>query len=163
MGLQLRVRDPRGPPGTADRDVGVRQGVVDVTAKALVHRRDHVARRVGDAVFERPVRMQQRRARRPCLLRIEHRGQHLVLDHDAAGRVLRGRERVGDHGGDPLSDEADDRVEHEGVVGVVGPDLVARGGKPRRRDIEMREDHFDAGHLLGGLGIDCHDPGVCMG
>ena len=60
-------------------------------------------------------------------LRVEHRGQHLVLDDDSAAALLGGSDRVGEHGDHPLADEAHDVVEDVGVVGVDEVVGVDRG------------------------------------
>ena len=74
-----------------------------------------------------------RRARCHRLLGIEHRGEHLVIDHEPPAAFLRGGLAVGDDGGDPLADKAHDIVEDDGVGGIVLVALMACGGEPAAR------------------------------
>ncbi len=62
------------------------------------------------------------------LLRIEDRGQHLVLHDDLAAALFGGTDGVGEHRHHPLAGEPHDVVEDVGVVGVdqmVGVDRRA--------------------------------------
>ena len=61
-----------------------------------------------------------RRARRHRRLGIEHGGKHLVVDDEAPAAFLRRGLAVGDHRGDALAGKADDVVEDDRVVGIVG-------------------------------------------
>ena len=97
--------------------------------------------------------VQDRRAGLHGDLRIEHRGQKLVLDLEQAAGFFRRGLGLGDAGSDPLADEAHDIVEHIGVVGVDQMILV------RRRRVELarhvlpgeHRDHARHGHCLVAL------------
>ena len=75
----------------------------------------------------RLVAVDHRRARRDRLLGIDHRRQDFVVDLEPPAAFLGGGLGLGDHGGDLLPDEADDVVEHAGVVRIHPVPLVPRG------------------------------------
>ncbi len=115
------------------------EAVLDVAELAVNVDIDVVAE--GDALL-----VQDRRARRHGRFRIEHGGQQLVLDLEQAAAFLRGALGLGHHGGDPLADEADDVVEHVGVVGIDQVILVRRRRVELARHVLPGEDGDDAGH-----------------
>ena len=81
--------------------------------------RDDVARGVGDP--RAPVLVvDDGRAGRHRLLRVDDRGQHLVVHLDTPAALLGGRLAVRDHGRDPLADVPDDVVQDPGI-GRVPP------------------------------------------
>ena len=95
----------------------------------------------GDALF-----VQERRARLHRRFRVEHRRQELVVDLEQAAGRFGGGFGFRDDGGDPLADEADDVVEHVGVVGIDEVILVGGGRVEPARHVLPGEDGDDAGH-----------------
>ena len=94
------------------------------------------------------------------LLRVEDRGQHLVVDLDLAAALLGGAHRVGQHGDHSLADETHDVVEHVGVVGVDQVVGVDRGAVPLPRHVFPRVHPMHAGHRQRGRLVDRHDAGM---
>ncbi len=117
--LQMHVLRARGRIGHLVDGVGLGEALLDAAELAVNVDIDVVA--IGDALF-----VQDRRARLHGGFGIEHRRQKLVLDLEQAAGFFRGGFGFGDHGGDPLADEADDIVEHVGVVGIDQMILVGR-------------------------------------
>ena len=65
---------------------------------------------------------------------IDHRRKDVVVDLEAAAAFFGGSLGLRDHGRHLLPDEADDIVEHAGIVRVHPGLLVTRGGEqPVRR------------------------------
>ena len=85
-----------------------------------------------DVVSNRPTLfvVQDRRARRHRRFRVEHCRQDLVVDLEQAAGGFRGAFGFGHDGRHALADEADDIVEHVGVVGVDEV-ILMRGGASR--------------------------------
>ena len=73
-------------------------------------------------------------------------GQQLVLDLEQPAGFLGGGLGLGDHGGDPLADEAHDIVEHIGVVGIDQMILMRRRGVELARHVLPGEHGDHAGH-----------------
>ena len=96
------------------------------------------------------------------VLRGEHRVQQLVLHLQRPDAGFRRGHGLGDDGGDPLPDEPHHVVEHPGVVGIVGVQLVLRGGKQLRGCVFVGEDRLDAGNCQRVRGIDGQHAGVGM-
>ena len=115
MGFQRGMLDPLGGEGAFIGHGGLRQRRGDVAEFAMGFG-DDVARRVGDAMLRRLVGVDHGRARRDRLRGIDHGGQDLVFDLEPAAAFLGRGFGLGDDGGDLLADEADDVVEHAGVV-----------------------------------------------
>ena len=134
MGFERRVLDALGGEGALIGDGGLRQRGRDVAIFTMLFG-DDVAPRIGDAVFRRLVAVNDRCARCDRQRRIEHRRQDLVVDLEAAAALFGGGFGLRDDSGDLLPDEADDVVEHAGVVGVHPvPSRAARSrtGGPAR-------------------------------
>ena len=130
-GLDVAVR-----PASVGAEVG--QG------RALrVHERARVLR--GVVVDERSVRRER-------LGDVEDGGQLLVLDLDERERLVRRVRRLRGDGGDALADEAHLVDGEDGQVAHEAPDPVGA--------LRAGEDGTDAGHALGGGGVDAHDAGV---
>ncbi len=70
--------------------------------------------------------VQDRRARLHRNFWIEHRRQELVFHLEQAAGGFRGALGIGHDGGDPLADEADNIVEHVGIVGIHEMILMGR-------------------------------------
>ncbi len=88
--------------------------------------------------------------------------QQLVLDLEQAAGFLRGALGFGHHGGDPLTDEAHDIVEHVGVVGVDQMILMGRGRVEFARHVLPGEDRHHAGHGKGLVALDGFDARMGM-
>ncbi|MGX1424150.1 hypothetical protein AB7M59_004585 [Bradyrhizobium elkanii] len=140
---------------------GVGEGFLDLGGIAIAHRGHDVVGRL---------RPDRRRARLDRLDRIDHRGQHLVIDLDRLSRGLRQHPRGRDHGRDALarvthhlmSQQAPRRHGHRRAVGPL-EDRKRR----QRADIVLDEvgagiNGLDAGHLQRRLGVDRLDVGVCV-
>ena len=95
--------------------------------------------RFGDALV-----VQDRRARLHGRSGSNTGGQDLVLDLEQPAGRLRGALGLGDHGGDALADEADDVVEHVGVVGIDEMVLVGGRAVEPPRDVLPGEDRDHA-------------------
>jgi hypothetical protein len=129
---------------------------------AIAHRRDDVVGRL---------RPHHRRARLCGLDRVDHRGQHLVIDHDRLGRVLRQHARARDHGRDRLAGKAHHLVReqtarrHRHRLAVLSlEDRKRRDGADIVGDqVCAGIDRLDTRHLAGCLGINRNDFGVGMG
>ena len=154
------VLDALGDVGPLVDEVGFHEALVDI-ADMAVELGDDIAGGVLDARF-RTLVVNHRRARCHRLLGVEHRGQHLVIDHEPPAAFLRGGLAVGDDGGDPLADEAHDIVENDGVGGIVLVALVACGGEPSHRRVfpgDDRDDSLDRERVLladrqdAGMGV----------
>ncbi len=94
----------------------------------------------------RLVGMNDRRAMRDGGRGIEHRGQDVVDDIDAAAGFLRDRFAVRDHGGDLLADETHGVVEDPCILGIHCIDLVARRREQYGRRIRMGQHRMHARH-----------------
>ena len=135
--------------------MGAREGGVDVAVRERDRRRHVVA----------PVGVDQRRAGRQRLLRIDDGGKRLV-GHDDGGRGVRRLVRIGgDHDRHRLAGEADDAVGQRGLA--VG--LDRRRGDRRRRQraaelgkVGQREDAGHARVLAGAAGIERDEACVRM-
>ncbi len=123
--------------------VGLREANFDI-ANAAVHFPHDIVLRIENARFLRVLVVDHRRARRHGLFRIEHRRQGFVIDLDLAAGFLGGGFALGHHGGDPLADEAHDRIQHHGVVGIDQADFMARSRKRGFGRVLMREHRDDA-------------------
>ena len=111
MRLQMHLLRPRGRIGHIMHGVGLGEALRDIAEFAMNVDIDVVA--IGNAFL-----VQDRRPGFHGELRIEDRRQQLIVDlEQAAGLLCRGL-GFGHHGGDPLADEADDVVEHVGVVWI---------------------------------------------
>ena len=127
MGLQVRVLHPLGDVGPLVDNVGFRKAGVDIADMAVQFAGD-VALRIVDARL-RALVVDHWRAGPHRLFRIEHSGQQFVIDGELATAFFRRRLAVRDHRRDALPDEADDAVEHGGIVRIAAFVLV-----PRRRE-----------------------------
>ena len=142
---RARVLDPLGGERALVGDGGLRQRGGDIAVFAVGFRHD-VALRVGDPLLRRLVAVNEGRARRDRLRRIDHRRQNIVVDLEAAAAFLGGGLGLRDHGGDLLSDEADDIVEHAGVVRVHPGLFVPRGGEQAVRRVFEGQHRMHAGN-----------------
>ena len=131
MGLQRGVLDTLGREGALIGDGGLRRARPRRRRTRHAFPRRCCAAASATRFAVRLVGMDDRRARRDRLLGIEHRRQDLVVDLEPAAAFLGGGFGLGDDGGDLLPDEADDVVEHAGVVGVHPVLLVPRGREQR--------------------------------
>ena len=107
--------------------------------------------------------VQDRRAGLHGGFRVEHRWQELILHLEQAARFLRDALGLGHHGGDPLTDEADDIVEHVSVVGVDQVILMGRGRVEFARHVLPGEDRHHAGDGKGLVALDRLDARMGMG
>ena len=95
--LHLRRGDALGAERLGDDERGRGEGRLDRRAVAELRLHGEIA---GDGV------MDERRARRERRERVGDGGQHVVMDDDALGRVLRRRRGLGDHHRHGLADMA---------------------------------------------------------
>ena len=146
MGFQRGMLDPLGRKRSlvGDRGLGKCAGDIAVFAVALRH---DIALRVGHPLLSRLVAVDQGRAGCNRLRRIGHRGQDVVIDCEAAAAFFRRCFSLRDHGGDPLSDEADDIVQHAGIVGVHPGPLVPRGGEQAIRRVLEGQHRLHASNV----------------
>ena len=95
-------------------------------------------------------------------------GQVIVVDFDRLQRVLGLFQRVGDHGGDGLADEANG-VDGQGRAQRGGAGRAVRALEDRRQrqrlhasgdQIRARQHDVNARHRHGGRGVDRDDTGV---
>ena len=94
------------------------------------------------------------------VLRGEHGRQLFVFHADGADASFGRGHRFGHDGGNPLPAEPHHGVQHPGVVGVVGVELVLGAGKQQGGSVLMRQNGHDA---RGGQGrglVDGQHPGV---
>ncbi len=124
--------------------------------------RHDVAPRVGDALFRRLVDVKQRRAWCDRLRRIDHRRQDVVIDLEPTAAFFSCCLGFSNHGGDLLSDEAHDIVEHAGVVRIHPGFFVPRGGEQAVRRVFVGQDRMHAGHGQRRGLVDRDDLGVRM-
>ena len=153
--LQMHVLRPRGRIGHLVDGVGFGKTLLDAAELAVNVDIDIVAK--GDALF-----VQDRRARLHGDFRIEHRRQELVVDLEQAAGLFRGGFGFGDHGGDPLADEADDIVEHVGIVRIDQMILMGRRGVELARHVLPGEDGDNAGNGKRVLALDGFDARMGM-
>ena len=125
--FEMGVLDALGDVSRFVDEVGGREALLDVADMAM-DLGENVARGIVDARLSSDV-VDDRRARRHRGLGIEHGGQHLVVDDEAAAAFLRGGFAVGDHRCDALAGKPDHVVEDDGVIRVVGVELVPRRGE----------------------------------
>ena len=156
--LQVRVLAAVRRVGPLVDDVRLGEASLDVADTAVDVDQD-VALRVADEGVLAPV-VDHRRAGPHRLLGVEDGRQDLVLDRDLAAPFLGGGLGLGHHGGHPLPDEADDVVEHVGVVGIDAEVLVDGGGVELARHVLPGEDRMHARHLERGALVDRDDAGV---
>ena len=138
-------------------DVGLGESGLDVADLTVELEQDVVHGILDERVVGA---VQLRRAVGHRLLRVEHRGQHLVLDDDLAAALLGGADGVGEHGHHPLADEAHDVVEDVRVVGIDEVVGVDRGREALARHVLPRVDAVDAGHRQRGGLVDRDDARV---
>ncbi len=93
-------------------------------------------------------------------LRIEDRGQHLVLDLDEIARLLGKHGRLGGDGGDPVADEADLVVEHHRVVRRRLRAVLPGRRERHARHVLVRQDAVDAGERKRLRRVDAFDARV---
>ena len=124
--------------------------------------RDDIARRVGDAMLWRLVAVKHGRAGRDRLRGIDHRRQDFVFDLQPAAAFLGGGLGLGDDGGDLLPDEADDIVEHAGVVRIHPVPLVPRGREQAIRRVFVCQHRVHAGDAERRALVDRDDLRVRM-
>ena len=132
---------------------GLREGVFDLGGVAIAHGGDDVVGRIGP---------DQRRAGLDRFERIDHRGQHLVIDLDRLGGGLRQHARGRDHSRDRLAGKAHDLMRQQAARRhrhrlAVGP--LEDRERRQRADVVLDqigagEDGLDTRHLGGRLGID---------
>ncbi len=154
--LEMHVLRARGRVGHLVDGVGLAETLLDIAELAMDVDIDIVAK--GHALV-----VQDRRARLHGQLRIEHRGQKLVLDFEQAAGLLRGRLGFGCHRRDPLTDEAHDIVEHVGVVRIDHVILVGGGRIKSTGHILPGVDGDHAGHGLRLIALDRRDARMGMG
>ena len=95
--------------------------------------------------------VQHRRSRRHRGLGIEYGGKQLVFYVEQPAGCFRGGLGLGDNGGDPLPDEADDIVEDVGIVGIDEMILVGCRTIEPARDVlpgEHGDDARNGGRLI---------------
>jgi hypothetical protein len=107
-------------------DRGLRQRSRDIAEFAMDFGHD-IAARVRNAVFGCLVTVQHGGIRCDRGVRIDHRRQDFILNLEPAAAFLGGGFGFGDDRRDLLPDEADDIVEHTGIVRVHPVPLVPRG------------------------------------
>ena len=161
MRLQMRVLDALGRVGAFIHLRRRREPGFHV-ADVAMHLRQDVALRVQDAGGNRLV-VQHGRAGLPRLQRVAHGGPQLVGANAAAAAVVGGGLRVRQHGGDALTNEAQHRIQHAAVVGVIRCVFVPGGGEQRMRRILMRQHGDDAGHGERCGTVDPSDAGMGVG
>ena len=140
---------------------GLRQRGGDIAEFAMDFR-DDVARRIGDPMGRRLVAVDDRRARCDRLRGIDHRGQDFIIDREPTTAFFGGGLGVGDHGGDLLPDEADDLVEHFGVVRVHPVLLMPRRREQPVRRVLISQHRLHAGNFQRGALVDRNDLRVRM-
>ena len=160
MRLERRVMQALGVVFGLDHVRAARECCLDIADTRMEGGQD-VARRLLDARI-RVLVVHHRRAGRARGLGVGHRRQNLPRDRQRPRARLRCRRRLGDHGGHALPDMPRAIVEDRGVVGIVSPILVARGGEqPMLADVVMREHAHDARHGERRRAVDAED--ACMG
>ena len=144
MRLQCSVLDALRGERSFIGDCGVRKCGSDIAVFAMGFRHD-VAWAVGNAMLNRLVAVQDRRARRDRLCRIKHRRQYFILDLETAAAFFGGSLGLRDHGRDLLPDEANDLVEHARVVRIHPRLLVPCGGEQQIRCVFRGQHRLHAG------------------
>ena len=161
MGLQVYVLNPlRGPSAGDDRRCAA-NGSVDVPG-AAVQFGHQIARRIRDPSRRILVAVDLRRIGGERGLRIEHCGQHVVLDDEGATPLLGCCHRFCYHDRHPLADEAHNGIENVGVVRIVDAAVVAGGREGGCRAVFRGQDQMHARYLLGRGCVDGDDPGMCV-
>ncbi len=160
MRLEMGVLDPLDGVDALVDDIGCGEAGIDIADMAM-HLGDDVALRVSDPGRRRLV-VDEGDAGTHRLLGVEQGGQEFVdyLDEQAGGfrrRLARRHDR-----GDSLADEADDRIDHQRVVGIVSEQLVARGREMTRWRILVGQHRDHARRGERGAGVDARDPGGGM-
>ena len=161
MGLQRSVLNALGRKRSLVGDRGLGKGAGDIAVFSMRFRHD-VALRIGYPLLRRLVAVNHGRALFDRLRRIDHRGQNVVFDLEAAAAFLGGGFGLCDHSGDLLPDEADDIVQHAGIVRVHPVFLVPRGRKEAVRRIFESQCRMDAGNAQRRCLVDRDDSGVRM-
>ena len=162
VGLELRVARAGGAPLAAHGGRAGGEGGVDVAVPA-VDGEDHVAGGILHPVAGGAIGMDHRCAGTAGELRVEDRGQDVVLDADEPARRLGRRRGLGDDGRDALADVAHHILQHAGVVGIVLMVLVPRSRVAHGRHIAEREDGDDPVEPFRLGRVDRGDPGVSVG
>ena len=150
---------PLGTEGLLVDGVRLGEAGVDITYVAMHLGRD-VARGVSDAGCGGQPGVQHRRAWRHREVRVEDRGQRIVVDPDQSARQVRGARTVGHDGGDALPGEPDGAVEHHRVAGVVVGVMVPRRREAGARCVRVAEHGGHAGQPERRGRVDRADPGV---
>ena len=135
----MRVLHPGGGIGHLVDGVGVRKTGRDAADLAVDFGVDVATRLAALLVQDRRVRLHGGD-------RIEHGGQHLVLDRERPAAGLGRAFALGDHRGDALADEPHHVVEHVGVVGIDEMVLVRRGAVQPPRHVLPGENFDHAGN-----------------
>ena len=142
-------------------EVGIGQGRVHVPVLHVDVDGD-VALGVVDVHRVRLV-VDHRRAGLHGLLRVEDRGQHLVLHFDELQGLLHQLRRLGRHDGHPVPHVADLAVQAHLVVGGRVGVALAAAGVDDPLHVLVGEHRVDAGQGLGLGGVDGDDAGVGVG
>ena len=140
---------------------GAGEGRFHLGRVAIAHHRDDIVRRIG------PYRGRTGLDRGDG---IDHRGQHLVIDRDRLGRILRRQPRGRDHGCDRLTGETHDlmgqqparRHRHRRAVGTLENRQRRQGADIVGDQVGAGVNGFDVRHPGRGLGVDRYDPGMGM-
>ncbi len=129
-----------------------------------------VAGDMGEGLVVRAALPHRDRAGHDRVLGGRDRGQHLVVDLDRFGRVLRLLQRLGDDEGDGIADIAHPlageerlrRGEGGAAVAPLARRLRALGAEPAHRLVLAGEHQQHAGHRPCGVGGDRHDAGMAV-
>ena len=122
--FQMGMLNARGDIGGLVHDVGLGKAFVDIADMAVDLGHD-ISLWVVDAGL-RPLVVEDRRAGLHRGFRIEHRRKQFVIDLELAATGFGGCLAFGNHRSDPLADEADDVIQHGGVIGIAAFILVSR-------------------------------------
>ena len=106
-----------------------------------IARLEHVRDVVGAFVPDRG------RTRRDGLCRVGHRGQRLVVDLEALGRILGLPNRFGDHQRHRVADVADPAAGQSGV----GTREQRRAVRPLARQVDLHRAQSVASHVVAGV------------
>ena len=155
MRLEMHMLRARSRIGHLVDGVGLGEALLDAAELAVNVDIDVIAE--GDALL-----VQDRRPRQHGDFRIEHRRQQLVLDFEQAAGFLGRALGLGHHRSDALADEADDIVEHVGIVGIDQMIFMRRRRVELARYVLPGEHPDDAGHRKRLVALDRFDARMRM-
>ena len=91
------------------------------------------------------------------LFGIEDRGQKFIINLDEVKARLGRRFALGDHRSDPLTDVADDAIENQRIVRIVGIHLVPGGREMARGRVKVGQDRGYAGERARRRRVDAQN------